>query len=86
MLCFKLTGYAFNANKGVYWPNMTVDMKEEVIKNFITVNTTHIIDIPSELTSIVSYRASLGHKVVKMIQWKQLNVLMVDVSRCLLLS
>jgi hypothetical protein len=71
-MCFSLfpisTGYAFNANKGVYWPNMTVDMKEEVIKNFITLNATHIIDIPSELTSIVSYRASLGHKVIKLIQ------------------
>ena len=47
----------------VYWPNMTVDMREEVIKNFIYLNETHIINIPTELTSIVSYRASLGHKV-----------------------
>ena len=59
----KSTGQVFSAKTGIYWPNMTVDMKEEAIKNFITLNATHLLDIPTELTNIVSYRASLGHKV-----------------------
>jgi len=36
---------------------------EDTAKNLINLNESHMIDIPPQLTSVVKYRASLGHKV-----------------------
>ena len=43
--------------------NMTEDEKDDINKNLMSYNETHIIDIPPDLTPIHKYRASLGHKV-----------------------
>ena len=42
---------------------MTIDEKEDVKMNLMSFNTTHMIDVPPDLTPIEKYRASLGHKV-----------------------
>ena len=47
-----------------YEPMMTIAMKEERAKNLISLNSSHLIDIPPHMTSIYNYRASLGHKVI----------------------
>jgi hypothetical protein len=43
---------------------MAAEVKEDLFKNLINLNESHIIDVPPKLTSIVDYRASLGHKVL----------------------
>lgn len=43
-------------------PNMTKAEVEDHHKNWLTFNDTHMVDIPPFYTSIISYRASLGHK------------------------
>ena len=47
-----------------YEPMMTIAQKEERAKNLISLNSSHLIDIPPRMTSIYNYRASLGHKVI----------------------
>ena len=46
-----------------YEPMLTKANKEDRGKNLMSLNSSHMIDIPPHMTSIFSYRASLGHKV-----------------------
>ena len=43
--------------------NATIDEREDMSKNWLSYNSTHMIDIPPKYTSIIKYRASLAHKV-----------------------
>lgn len=50
-------------NTNLFWPSISVEMREEKNKNFMSLNSTYFIDIPGEISSIAKYSASLGHKV-----------------------
>ena len=62
---------AFTLFSGLYKPsnstfiytNMTLDDVDDVIKNLMSLNSSHLIDVTPDLNTVVKYRASLGHKV-----------------------
>ena len=47
----------------IYQSTMTAAMREDRGKNLMSLNSSHMIDVPPQMTSILDYRASLGHKV-----------------------
>ena len=55
-------------NTPLYTPTMTRSQIEDRAKNLMSLNVTHMVDVPPKLTSVDKYRASLGHKV-KSFQW-----------------
>lgn len=53
----------FNASKDAYTANMTISEKEDIHKNWLYYDDDWMIDVPPALTSIIKFRATLGHKV-----------------------
>ena len=60
-----------SSNSSFYFPNMTIEEREAATNYLMTLNTSHIIDLTTEMSNVVKYRSSLGHKVMK---WKCIKV------------
>ena len=55
-----------SSNSSFYFPNMTIEEREAATNYLMTLNTSHIIDLTTEMSNVVKYRSSLGHKVMKL--------------------
>ena len=51
------------ASEDLYLDNMTTNQKVDVHKNMLTYDNTVDIDVPPYYSNIITYRASLGHKI-----------------------
>ena len=51
----------YDENK-LFHDNMTIDVQEDVHKNFMSYSEAFTLDIPPGMDDIINYRASLAHK------------------------